>query len=463
MYLNCRCLIKNMNTYFNYILIAGLGVASIILLYLIISERRKKQNAQGVPGGLPAAIAEISTANRVNDENEQAEINLIENNISDIDKTIRILEDEQKNVEKAVNTSTSGVNTQHARLYSSIYNLSLGVVIMDKDKNIRFMNKTAKTIFKVEEMKTVIDLSGVDKMLANIDTSSRLKDVITEGKSFSYEDIMLDDKQFDIYMSAIKSTDPQNTETAGAIILLKDKTEERLLKRSKENFFIIASHELRTPLTGIRGYIEILKNYYFDKITDAELKRIINDIDASSGRLINIVNDFLDKSKFEEDKISVKLDICDFVPVIISSIKDTELLAKDKKLGIAFENTIAKASVLGDKDKIKQILINLISNSIKYSDRGSINVKLEKTQDEKYKVSISDNGNGIPDENVQYLFSKYQQINTKKGANVVSTGLGLYISKLLAGKMNGDLKLERTKLTEGSTFSLSLPVYHDAS
>ncbi len=452
-----------MSEYFNYFLIAVLTLTGAVLIFLILKERKKKTGEQAVPSGLIEAINELSGAKRVISENEQAETGLIDKEIETSNDAINALEKEKENFEKSINNTASNVNVEHARLFSSIYNLSLGVVIVDKDKNIRFLNKTAKIIFEVDKLKNGVSVADVDKILANIDVASRLDDALLSAKSFSYEDVELGDSQYDVFISSITGDELKDKETTGAIILLKDKTEERLLKRSKENFFIIASHELRTPLTGIRGYIEILKNYYFDKISDPELKRILNDIDASSGRLINIVNDFLDKSKFEEDKISVKLDICDVVPIINSSIQDTQLLAKEKKLGITFENSLTKASVLGDKDKIKQVLINLISNSIKYSDKGSIRVRLERTEDEKYKISISDNGNGIPDENVQFLFSKYQQINTKKGANVISTGLGLYISKLLAEKMNGNLKLEQTKLGEGSTFSLSLPVYHDNS
>lgn len=452
-----------MNEYFNYFLIVVLALIGAVLIYLILAGRKKKTGEQDVPRGLLEAISEMSAERRIADENELAEKNLVNNEIKTQNEAIDRLEKEKGNIEKSINSTASNINIEHERLFSSINNLSLGVVIVDKDKNIRFMNKTSKMILGTDKLKNEFAVSDVSNILANIDAASRLDDALISAKSFSYEDVSIGDSQYDIFISSITGNEPKNTESTGAIILLKDKTEERLLKRSKENFFIIASHELRTPLTGIRGYIEILKNYYFDKISDPELKRILNDIDASSGRLINIVNDFLDKSKFEEDKISVKLDICDVVPIINSSIQDTQLLAKEKKLGIMFENSISKASVLGDKDKIKQILINLISNSIKYSDKGSIRVRLERTAEEKYKISISDNGNGIPDENVQFLFSKYQQINTKKGANVISTGLGLYISKLLAEKMNGNLKLENTKLGEGSTFSLSLPVYHDNS
>lgn len=452
-----------MSEYIHYFLILILGLAGSLLVYLILAGRRKKSGEYDIPSGLLEAISEMSSVKRISSESEKEKINTVDKEIEETNQEIKGLEKEKGNFEKSINNTASNVNKEHARLFSSINNLSLGVVIMDKEKNIRFMNKTAKTIFEVDKLKNGVSVSDIDAILTNIDAASRLDDALVSAKSFSYVDISLGDTQYDVFISSITGNEPANKETTGAIILLKDKTEERLLKRSKENFFIIASHELRTPLTGIRGYIEILKNYYFDKISDPELKRILNDIDASSGRLINIVNDFLDKSKFEEDKISVKLDICDIVPVINSSIQDTELLAKEKKLGITFENSISKASVLGDKDKIKQIMINLISNSIKYSDKGLIRIQLEHTADEKYKISISDNGNGIPDENVQFLFSKYQQINAQKGANVISTGLGLYISKLLAEKMNGNLKLERTKLGEGSTFSLSLPVYHDNS
>lgn len=376
-----------------------------------------------------------------------------------LEKMRQKLENNKLDIEQEVTESTRNLLEAHARLFTSINNLSLGFIMTDKDKNIIMTNKAIKTMLPVTEGKILLaDLQKNIREEINIIKS--VDESLTKRASLSYLDIQIKNKFVNLFISPVIVRHNDISETIGAVILIEDKTEERLIKRSKENFFIIASHELRTPLTGIKGYIAIIKQLYFDKIKNDDLKRIINDIDTSSSRLINIVNDFLNTSKVELDKNMLQVQPCDLIPIINSSIKETSSIAIEKKLFINFKPPpFTTAMVLGDKDKIKQILINLISNSTKYSDKGGITLNLEKTPDNQYKVYVIDSGRGIKQENVKFLFSKFQQIDTFK-RNVISSGLGLYISKILTDKMHGNIKLESTEEGKGTTFSFSLPVYN---
>jgi len=391
----------------------------------------------------------------------------IKNEIQQIDtKTNSLLKTIEKNKNNPTIKNCENIATEHSLLLASLNNLTLGFIMIDKQLKISFINPAAKKIISAPKdpnslnTYTLMDLQS--KISTDINFKNEIEKTLQTGKTNCVQNISINNMRHDIFISPITKQNSNIPEVIGNIIILEDKTQERLLNRSKENFFTIASHELRTPLTGIRGYISIIKDYYTNEIKEPELKRIINDIDISSNRLINIVNDFLDKSKIEEDKIEVHPIKCDLIPLITSSIKDTNSLSLEKKLSVNFNNQVSSVQVLGDPDKIKQILINLLSNSIKYTDRGSITVNVEKDNN-ICKVLISDTGKGIAKENISQLFSKYQKNDPNKKQNIVSSGLGLYISKLLANKMNGDIKLEKTEEGKGSTFGFTIPIFKEAS
>ena len=346
------------------------------------------------------------------------------------------IEKEKEIIEQKIYESTRDLREEHNRLLASINNLSFGFIMTDKTKNIILINKIIKTNIKLQE---------------NINLLQNIDEVLKTGKSLSVENIQINNKLVNIFISPVPAI--------GTVILIKDKTGERFIEQSGKNFITVASHELRTPLTAIKGYLSLIKELHYADIKDEKLKKIINDIDLSSTRLINIVNDFLDTSKLEQGKINFHPEESDLIYIINTSIKETESIATEKKLFINFDTPLENAKVFGDAERIKQIVINLISNAIKYTDQGGITISIEKTPDKYYKMIIKDTGKGISPENVKLLFSKFQQSDPNKPTNVVSTGLGLYISKLLTEKMNGKIKLDYTEKGKGSAFSFSLPIY----
>lgn len=361
---------------------------------------------------------------------------------------------EEQNIKQKTLEITFDSREENTRLYASINNLSLGFIMSDKEQNIILTNNTAKNLFSIPDSDTTLKLQDLQMHTqGKINFLENAESVLKNGTSLSFENIRIDNKFANIFISPVNSF----SGTIGAVFLTEDKTEERIAEKSKEDFFTIASHELRAPLTAIRGYIALIKQLFFINIKDEELKKIIQDIDTLSSQLINIVNDFLDTPKLEQGKIRVKKEPQDLIEIIKAGIKETTPIATQKNLVINFTNPLDSALVLGDKERIRQVLINLISNGLKYTEEGGITINIEKTLDSKYKISIKDTGKGVPKENIKILFTKFQQTDPTK--HMTSTGLGLYISKLLVEKMNGEIKLENTAEGKGSTFSFSLPVY----
>lgn len=238
----------------------------------------------------------------------------------------------------------------------------------------------------------------------------------------------------------------QNKELRLLSIKLKDADE------AKSRFLANMSHEIRTPLTAIIGYAEVLQNGDLNGISQEEAIDII----AGSGKhLLNLINDILDISKIEANKLQIEhvnIAIPQFIEEICSIVNSK---AKEKQL--QFETLIhypIPSKVVSDPTRIKQILLNLLNNAIKFTDKGS--VRLEVSRDEEtLKFAVIDSGIGIEPEQQAKIFSAFEQADVSVTRKFGGTGLGLNISKYLAQKLGGDICLHST-LGTGSTFTVTI-------
>ena len=234
----------------------------------------------------------------------------------------------------------------------------------------------------------------------------------------------------------------------------------RELGKLKDEFFSIAAHELRTPLTAIQGNSSLIQEYFGDKIKDnKDLQEIIDDMHESSKRLIQIVNDYLDASRLEQGRIKFKKEEFDIGEIINEVIHEVTELTTEKGLSLKFE--AAKESlpkVFVDKDRVKQLIYNLMGNAIKYTKEGGIAIEVD-VKDKSINIKIIDTGIGISEKEQHLLFQKFQQVGEdhldRKSSR--GTGIGLYISKLLAEGMGGKVYLEKSEVGKGSTFVFEIP------
>ena len=236
-------------------------------------------------------------------------------------------------------------------------------------------------------------------------------------------------------------------EIQGANLRLKE------VDRLKDEFVSIASHELRTPLSAIDGIISMIRDGEYGRVNE-ELKQPLEDVNTSSARLINLVNDLLSLSRIQAGRMRYILSDFSIADVITQTLQLLAPVAKQKNL-LLIARGLEKDSVQGDTDKVKQILNNLIGNSLKFTDIGSVAVST-KGVDDKVEVSITDTGIGIAKEDQQKLFGQFAQLESGKG-RPPGTGLGLHISKEMVRKMGGDLWIEKSEKDAGSTFVFSLP------
>jgi len=228
----------------------------------------------------------------------------------------------------------------------------------------------------------------------------------------------------------------------------------------KDEFISIASHELRAPLTAIRGYASMMQEVV-EKEKNKNLKDYLKMITLSANRLRDLVEDMLDVSRIEQGRIKINLVEANASQLIKETVSQFALQAKQKKLKLIYskpDKSIEQAKVLIDVDRFKQILVNLISNAIKYTPAGSVIIATAlDDKSKKFIIKIRDTGIGMNAKQRERLFQKFYRIQNEKTKDVVGTGLGLWITKQLVQLMKGEIFVDSIE-GEGTEFTISFPV-----
>ena len=242
---------------------------------------------------------------------------------------------------------------------------------------------------------------------------------------------------------------------------LNEKLKE--LDHLKDDFVSVASHELRTPMTAIRSYLWMALKGRGGELTEKQ-QYYLNRAYTSTVRLINLVNDMLNISRIESGRIQVTIQKTDLIELVESVISEVKPRADELGLTLEVKKRVLP-SVLADGDKIKEVLINLIGNSLKFTQRGGTIVVSFDLSEDTVVTRVADNGTGISREDQEHLFQKFGFIGTSYKVNKSDsqgTGLGLYISKSIIDMHKGKMAVFSEGIGHGSAFSFSLKTFNDA-
>ncbi|MCD4667752.1 MAG: response regulator, partial [Sulfurimonas sp.] len=232
-----------------------------------------------------------------------------------------------------------------------------------------------------------------------------------------------------------------------------------LSNKYKSEFLANMSHELRTPLNSIILLSEMLQENKAKHLSQEEVKKA-SVINSSGNELLRLISDVLDLSKIEAGEMNLIIDKFDSDMFCDEFQEQFEDAAKQKNLEFLTVDDY-KGVIVNDKDKLSQVVRNLMSNSLKFTKEGKITLKIENTKDSKVKISVTDTGIGIPEAKAKLIFGAFQKADGGISRKYGGTGLGLSISKELAKIMGGEITLD-SKENEGSIFSIIIPNLSDA-
>ena len=367
-----------------------------------------------------------------------------------------ILQKEKKSVERKVLERTRELEEKQAELLASINSVQVGFIMVDAQAEMKNHNLAARSLLGIKHEVALSDLAKVWPTISDYIAQAQTGRATVEVKGTKHNEFFIN-----LSVSPILF---QN-EVLGTVILLHNVTEATQIERSKDEFLAIASHELRTPLTAILGYVEMLEELYQEKMADQQFEHILGNMRQGGQRLLSLVRTFLDVSRMEQGKM-------DFNPVEVNlkeSIEQSEqeihILIAHKDISFKLDPSIATLpTVLADKEKFKQVLINLVGNSVKSTDHGTITISSSVAAGFA-QIFVTDTGRGISRPQQNRLFQKFEQAGEHilRRDTVQSTGLGLYICKLIMQGMNGEIYLVHSELGKGSTFALRLPLYSNQS
>ncbi|HEX7357575.1 MAG TPA: ATP-binding protein [Ignavibacteriaceae bacterium] len=224
------------------------------------------------------------------------------------------------------------------------------------------------------------------------------------------------------------------------------------LQRMRSQFLANVSHELRTPIFSIQGFIETLLNGAID---DPKVNRhFLKKANQNTVNLNNLLNDLIDISMIESGEMRMSYRYFDINIFIKNILNEFLPAAEEKKIKLVFNPTKEGLQVFGDKDKLRQVLVNLLQNAIKYTDEGIIEILLD--EEKKFvNVSVKDTGIGIPEEELSRIFERFYRVDKARSRAVGGTGLGLAIAKHIIEAHNSKISVQST-LGKGSTFSFML-------
>lgn len=231
----------------------------------------------------------------------------------------------------------------------------------------------------------------------------------------------------------------------------------------KDEFISMASHELRTPLSSIKGYVSLVLEGTFGKISNPEMEKSLTRVMASTKRLEDLVEDLLNVSRIEQGRLDVVLSDVKIEPIIEEITGQLKISADEKNLALIYQNNEKELPLTEcDPDRLKQVLVNLVGNSIKYTEKGSVTVSTGINKDNKLEIKIKDTGIGMSAEEQKRLFEKFYRVKNDQTDKIVGTGLGLWITKQLVELMNGKIYIESMK-GAGTQFTVILNLKKDSA
>ncbi len=345
------------------------------------------------------------------------------------------------------------------RIETLINNMHDPVIGLDEDKRVLFMNDMALKIASLKAVevagKPVQDIAMKNDLIRSL-VKELFEEVPVNGEKKEPVKIYADNKEsyFEKEIIPIKiiPTGEKEEKLIGNVILLQNVTPYKELDFAKTNFIATVSHELKTPISSINMSLQLLENKQTGSLT-SEQHTLVESIKEDTGRLLKITGELLNMTQVETGTIQLSVFPVSPQEIVELAINTNKTLAEEKNIKLDTDFSGVQGKVMADKDKTAWVLINLVSNAIRYSYENSTILIFVKSEEDKIKFSVTDTGQGIAPQYIDKIFDRYFRI---PGTRKEGTGLGLSISKEMMEAQGGTISV-KSEFGTGSCFSIFLP------
>ena len=343
------------------------------------------------------------------------------------------------------------IATNQLMISELLNTLSDGVIVLNSQKELLLVNSAARNHLAIAGSE---DLSGMTLVeLTRDSVINSVAEKCISSCSPQTDNTEITSLRRHLIVSANPLDDSENT---NFILTLTDYTQTQLLDTSQKEFVSNVSHELRNPLASIKAVVETLE---LGSIHDAPtamnfLSRISSDIE----RMTSLVNDLLELSRIESGSLRLDSQVIDLTSLISEITSDANMKYSDHSINISDDWPDVPLKIYADEDRIRQILINLIENAVRFTNNdGKISVGCNKVEN-KAEIYVRDNGIGIPIEHQTHIFDRFYKVERSRG--YIGTGLGLAIVKEIVEAHGGNIKVESVE-EQGATFFFTIPLFMD--
>ena len=428
-----------LNSDFIFILIL-LGFILVVTLLLLENRRdniRLKQINQKVKDLIAGDYSQVL------DMQGSSEITNITNNLNDLSEVIRLT---QENLEQ-----------ESKRLHSILSYMTDGVLATNRRGKITMINDMAKKQLGVQK-EEVLNKSILE--LLQIEDEYELRDLITQVPELMI-DSQDDNGEYLSLRVRFALVRRESGFISGLVAVLHDTTEQEKEERERRLFVSNVSHELRTPLTSVKSYLEALDEGALSEPVAPDFIKVSLD---ETNRMMRMVTDLLHLSRIDNATSHIDVELINFTAFITFILNRFDKMRgsdEEKKYELVRDYPITSVWIEIDTDKMTQVIDNILNNAIKYSpDGGKITVTM-KTTDDQMILSISDQGLGIPKQDLPRIFDRFYRVDRARSRAQGGTGLGLAIAKEIIKQHEGFI-WAKSEYGKGSTFTIVLPYDKDA-
>lgn len=413
----------------------------MLVSFLLLEGRRDNIRLKQLNQKVKDLIA--GDYSQVLDMQGNSEITNITNNLNDLSEVIRLT---QENLEQ-----------ESKRLHSILSYMTDGVLATNRRGQITMINDMAKRQLGVESDEA---LNQNILELLKIEDEYELRDLITQSPEMMIYSQNVNGEYISLRVrfALIRR---ESGFISGLVAVLHDTTEQEKEERERRLFVSNVSHELRTPLTSVKSYLEALDEGALSEPVAPDFIRVSLD---ETNRMMRMVTDLLHLSRIDNATSHLDVELINFtafITFILNRFDKIRAQDEEKKYEIVRDYPITSVWIEIDTDKMTQVIDNILNNAIKYSpDGGKITVSM-KTTDDQMILSISDQGLGIPKEDLPKIFDRFYRVDKARSRAQGGTGLGLAIAKEIVKQHNGFI-WAKSEYGKGSTFTIVLPYDRDA-